>query len=511
YQQGYDAAPRGGGGGMIISNNTDTTPPVISLHTVTDIGDKTAVITWQANENSDGVIEYGFREGAYNKKGIDDNPRLLQTSHKVSLFNLTPYTTYYYQVTSADKSHNVSAPLSGSFTTSLVKEDGTVIPGESETMLLDEADAESVYLASLQRAGEIIRSMSSQVSLGVLESTLLEQNSLISELARILPTPVISGEAVVEAGATYVTISWMTDKISNSLIDIGADDVYKKTGTYEQTVGDSTAEVVSHVVNVRGLRPNTIYHYSLISRTPTGVEARSKDFTFRTKAETSEITTYKAETLSETETVFSWITNVPTDSTLTYTPYTNGIPNKTASQVMHSNAYATEHSLTLVGLEAGVVYDIELSGQDYGKSTVSKNIQGYTTDGQDLAPIVYQIQTDSSIIPGAKDKIQVIISWMTNELSTSRVLYRKGFSAENEDFQDSTSLDQNYIRKHIVVVTNFEPGAVYQFQVESTDSAGNTTRSKTMTVLTPRKQESVFQVIMGNFQDIFSWVGKIQN
>jgi len=262
-------------------------------------------------------------------------------------------------------------------------------------------------------------------------------------------------------------------------------------------------------VNVRGLRPNTLYHYSLISRTPTGIEARSRDFTFRTKAETSEITTYKAEKISETETIFSWNTNVPADSTITYTPYTNGIPNKSASQVVHSNGYTTDHALTITGLEAGVVYDIELSGQDYGKSTVTKLIQGYTTDGLDLPPIVYQIQTDSSILPGANDKIQVIISWMTNELSTSRVLYRKGFNAETEDFTESTNLDQSYIRKHIVVVTNFEPGSVYQFQVESTDSAGNTTRSKTVTVLTPRKQESVFQVIMGNFQDIFSWVGKV--
>ena len=89
--------------------------------------------------------------------------------------------------------------------------------------------------------------------------------------------------------------------------------------------------------------------------------------------------------------------------------------------------------------------------------------------------------------------------------------YLKGFSGENTEFKDSTTLDSNYTKKHIAVIANFEPGFVYQFQVESTDSSGNTTRSKTYTLLTPRKEESVFQIITGNFESIFSWVGKLRS
>ncbi|PIR75378.1 MAG: hypothetical protein COU34_03085, partial [Candidatus Magasanikbacteria bacterium CG10_big_fil_rev_8_21_14_0_10_43_9] len=179
---------------------------------------------WQANENSDGVVEYGLSQNNLVNSAIEIPRASLKTNHQVTVSRLFPFTTYYYKLTSADKSYNISAPLIGSFTTGLTNDDGTFTSGETNESLdaLSEADAESVYLASLQRATDIIRSMSSQVSLGILESTLLEQNTMISELSRILPTPVISGEAVVEAGSTYVTISWLTDKISNSLIDIGA-------------------------------------------------------------------------------------------------------------------------------------------------------------------------------------------------------------------------------------------------------------------------------------------------
>ncbi|MFA7314809.1 MAG: hypothetical protein WC025_02655, partial [Candidatus Magasanikbacteria bacterium] len=83
------------------------------------------------------------------------------------------------------------------------------------------------------------------------------------------------------------------------------------------------------------------------------------------------------------------------------------------------------------------------------------------------------------------------------------------FSKENTTLDQTTLLDSNYTKKHVVVISDFDPGVVYQFQVESMDSSGNVSTSKTINILTPRKEESVFQVILNNIQSIFSWVGKV--
>ena len=60
-------------------------------------------------------------------------------------------------------------------------------------------------------------------------------------------------------------------------------------------------------------------------------------------------------------------------------------------------------------------------------------------------------------------------------------------------------------------MTNFIAGEVYQFQVESTDSNGKTVRSQTHTILTPRQQESVFQLIMNNIVQTFGWMGVVKS
>ena len=171
----------------------------------------------------------------------------------------------------------------------------------------------------------------------------------------------------------------------------------------------------------------------------------------------------------------------------------------------------TNHEIKVKDLEGGPVYQIELVGEDPDGNIVSKTISTFSTSEVDAPPVITQVQTDSALIPGAQIAFQAIISWITNEPATSQVFYQRGFGKtdEKKEFSQKTPFDPNYIKRHVLVITNFDPGAVYQFQVESVDSSGNITRSKTYTILTPRQKESVFQVIMGSMEDTFSWVGKV--
>ncbi len=497
---GQTSASRGGGGG----SSSDRSAPILSNVVVSDITGSSARITWGSDEVGDSIVEFGVTS-QYTRAAVDLED---SASHAVSLIDLSPDTTYSYRVSTADPSGNRSKFSSGTFTTLSTLEDiNSIVP---DTATVSGEETENLFVASIQKATDIIRTLSSQVSVGVLESTLLQQTQVIEELSALLPLPIIGGQPVVEEGSNYATISWTTDKLSNSLVEYAPADEYLLTNAYSQTVGNFDISANEHTVEVRGLIPNTVYHYRVISRTPTGAETKSRDFVFKTDTEFSEISNYKIEVLSPEEASFFWVTNLPSDTVITYTPYRLGVPDVEARKTERKSVYSTEHLIVLSDLEAGVAYDIELSGTDYGGSTVSKMIKGFSTNDTDLPPLIYQIQTESAIIPGGKDRIQVIISWVTNELSNSRVLYRRGFATEGTPFTDSTILDPGYVKKHIVVISNFESGQVYQFVVESTDSGGNTSISKTITILTPRKEESVFQVIMSNVEDIFSWTGKIK-
>ena len=162
-------------------------------------------------------------------------------------------------------------------------------------------------------------------------------------------------------------------------------------------------------------------------------------------------------------------------------------------------------------MESGLTYQVELSGEDLNGNIVSKTISTFSTSEVDAPPVITQVQTDAALLPGDQTAVQAILSWVTNEPSTSQIFYQRGFGVTEDqvEFNQKTPLDPNYVKRHILVITNFDPGAVYQFQVESVDSSGNITRSRTYTLLTPRQKESVFQVIMSNLEETFGWVGQL--
>jgi hypothetical protein len=47
---------------------------------------------------------------------------------------------------------------------------------------------------------------------------------------------------------------------------------------------------------------------------------------------------------------------------------------------------------------------------------------------------------------------------------------------------------------------------VYRFRAVSKDRNGNATESEIFSLLTPRREESVFQMIISNFEETFGWM-----
>jgi hypothetical protein len=115
------------------------------------------------------------------------------------------------------------------------------------------------------------------------------------------------------------------------------------------------------------------------------------------------------------------------------------------------------------------------------------------------------------VLPGKEERIQVIVSWQTNEPSTSLVYYQRGIASIDKDPIEKTQLDLNFTKKHVVLLSRFEPGQVYSFKAESADSLGNTTKSQLYSILTPKKKETIFDIILRILSETFGWIGTIRN
>jgi hypothetical protein len=100
-----------------------------------------------------------------------------------------------------------------------------------------------------------------------------------------------------------------------------------------------------------------------------------------------------------------------------------------------------------------------------------------------------------------------VISWKTNEPTTSLVEYGVGLSSS--DFTDQTEENAELVMDHLVVISELTPAKTYHFRVVSRDKATNETKSGSYTVLTSRKRESFLQLIITNLEETFSWMGNV--
>ena len=92
----------------------DTTQPFFTNIIITDITDTSAVIKWNTNEIADSLVKYGTTTGTYPNEQYDP---LFVVNHTIYLNGLSPCTTYFFVVNSADRDNNFNESNQSSFTT----------------------------------------------------------------------------------------------------------------------------------------------------------------------------------------------------------------------------------------------------------------------------------------------------------------------------------------------------------------------------------------------------------
>ena len=420
---------------------------------------------------------------------------------------------------------------------------------------------------------------------------------LYSTQESIKPTISGDGPQVSNVKATSATISWNTDKSSNSLVYFG------HTTAYGSQQGDYTALVKEHSVDLANLSPSTTYHYKISSEDRAGNIGESVDATFATpkmpeisSVTISDITMNSAIVSFETSTivhailhygattsygstkdessgsfttqhtirldnlaqgvsynvklkgtdefnkeiesdnyVFStlpkpsildirvtdktansaivrWTTNTETDSMVEY--YNNSIAlveglEKGAKQTQGATDRVKEHQIKLTTLLGNTLYYFKISAQDAYSNRTESSENSFATASDATAPEILTVKTESSLgANGDSTKVQVTVTWETDELSTSQVKYGIG-SAETAN-EEATAENAILATFHYVILTGLKPSATYHIKAISSDPSKNTGESKLYTLLTPKKRRSLLQLIAEKLEETFGWIKKLK-
>ena len=411
--------------------------------------------------------------------------------------------------------------------------------------------------------------------------------------------PIISGDGpqVSNVKATSATITWNTDKSSNSIVHFGV------TSSYGSQQGNYTTLVKEHLVDLANLSPSTTYHYKISSEDRAGNIGESADATFTTPKQpaistvaisditmTSAIVSFETSTIvhailnygtttdygsTVTESsgslttnhtlrldnlaqgvtyntkitgadeygkeiasdnyVFStlpkpsildikvtdatansvvvrWTTNTETDSMVEY--YTNsevlveGLE-KSAKQTQGATDRVKEHQIKLIKLLGNTVYYFRISSQDAYSNRAESSENSFATSADAVAPEILTVKTESSLgANGDSTKVQVTVTWETDELSTSQVKYDVG-SAETGS-EETTTENAILTTFHYVILTGLKPSATYHVKAVSSDPSKNTGESKLYTLLTPKKRRSLLQLIAEKLEETFGWIKKLK-
>lgn len=481
----------GGGGG---SSADDITAPVMSG--ISGIWDGTAAIfSWNTNENTIGIVELGLTDGYELGLRIKQYKPYSNTI-KLQVDGLNSSKIYHYRAIAIDKAGN-----------SFVSSDNVLKPaGEqvvSET-IQETAGTESFSEAEIQTVTD---SVTSVLSNAVAKISPQELNSAIRGISD--GPQFLGGEPKINVETNQVEITWKTDKESNSLITFARGDDYErqKDAAFQVEVGNSDELITDHKIVLSNLFPSTRYYFRLKSTAPVGKISQSDVYSFVTRSLSAEITKIDFQSLGSGRVRMYWEVNMPTDAIIKHA----NLSTEEAGE-FRDGIFTNVHDHVL-SLDPNTEYSVSVGGAAKdGKSRVSSPDFKINTGKDIVPPITSHVKTESAFIKSAfGDRVQTIITWTTDELAASQVFYSEGVGKQDIKANGvAVEPEKTAALQHISVISNFKPNTIYQFVVVSRDKAGNEAVSQPFTVLTPQQAKSVLQLIIGNFENTFGWLKKLQ-
>jgi hypothetical protein len=287
---------------------------------------------------------------------------------------------------------------------------------------------------------------------------------------------------------------------------IKANILYGKTKNYGASKEINTSTVESeYSVMLTELEDGSTYHYTILLTDEEGYEYENfGDMVFDTppRPQVSNVQIQEKKGVPTPTIEVFWESNIAVNSIVRYSHDGKSL-DKVDMELLEG-----EHKMEIEGLDPDSSYQLTVEGVDAMGNRAVSEVYAFTTATDTRPPEVYGIKSEgdiqsSDIQTDRSRSAQLIISWETDEPSTSQVLYGEG--AANDGYPYSTQTDSEMRYKHVIIVSNLSPSKVYHFKVVSKDSAGNVGESGSVTSITPKSTDTVMESVLGSLGRIFNF------
>ena len=181
---------------------------------------------------------------------------------------------------------------------------------------------------------------------------------------------------------------------------------------------------------------------------------------------------------------------------------------ESSSKEVSSSKLTTKHSMLVSSLKDNTDYVMTAKGRDAYGNTASSDANKVQTDFDTRPPEVFDVFVEISTVGlGLDAKGQAVISWQTDENSTSQVEY--GIGITGQTYTHKTQEDNILSTTHVVVISDLKPATTYHFRVLSKDASDNKGLSDDSYFLTEQAQESIFGLIAKYLEEAIGWLFRI--
>lgn len=278
--------------------------------------------------------------------------------------------------------------------------------------------------------------------------------------ANLVSLPVISSITTKRA-----TISWSTDRTSDSKIQFGT-----TSGSYNDVQPSNSSQVTSHSIELTGLNPGTTYYFKAQWTDEDGNTGTSDEQSFSTQPAPS-VQDVTAGTIGLSSALVSFTTN-GADSVKIYYGTTTSFGGVITTQ---TSTAQTTYTSQLTGLLDGTKYYFKINTFDSDGTEYDGTVLDFTTLPRPKISSVRLEQVANTA------QTTVLVTWSTNTEVSSIITYYPENNLTGSKDEVKVALEKG---PHSMFVRGLLPQTNYALVVRGRDKIGNEAISDTQTFTT---------------------------
>lgn len=312
------------------------------------------------------------------------------------------------------------------------------------------------------------------------------------------PAPKVSEVSTSNISLNNLKINFTSENASKVKLYYGPSEAF---GGLQEI--NTSAQKSTYSLNVEGLSDGTKYFFKLATLDGDGNEYPGDIYSFNTlpRPIISNLRFQPVEGATSSTQRVTWNTNVPATSEISLSPAGG------KAQEQLKSALTTTHEVTIAGLNDDTDYILVARSRDGAGNLAQSTPQNFKTALDTRPPKVSNLKVEASVRQSSDtSKGQLVVSWQTDEPSTSQVTYGLG---QTGPYTNTSTEDSRMTLEHVVVISELSPSSIYHLKALSTDKGGNQGESSSHSVIIGRGSENVFSIIFRALQQIFGLEGSL--